>query len=208
MKLYFMPGACSLAVHIALIMTGRRFTIEVVDYETRRTLDGRDFWEINPKGYVPALEVNDGRIFTEIPVILQYLDACAPKAKLLPKDFEQRLRAFEWLHFLATEVHKSFSPLFRRNTPSSFLSVGRSHLKRRLAMVESALQDNSYLLGAEFSTVDGYLYTLCRWLPDQEIDIAQWPKLKEHFDRIDILPAVKAAHFNEALLSNESDQAS
>ena len=134
MKLYHMPGACSFTVHIALIQTGLPFEIEPVDYASRRTASGQDFWKINPKGYVPALALEDGRVYTEIPVILQYLDARAPKAGLLPKDWELRLRAFEWLHFLATEVHKSFSPLFRPDTPEVFLKVGRRHLKKRLGI--------------------------------------------------------------------------
>ena len=206
MKLYFTPGACSLAVHIALVMVGRPYEIERVDYATRRTSSGRDFWQINPKGYVPALEGEDGKVFTEIPVILQYLDARSPNAALLPADFERRMRAFEWLHFLATEVHKSFSPLFRPNTPVSFLKSGREHLNRRLSIVESALETEPYLLGAEFSVVDGYLHTICRWLPDQQMDIVRWPALKKHFDRVSTLRVVKVALSNEMSHSKDYDQ--
>lgn len=198
MKLYFMPGACSLAVHVALVLTDRPFEIESVDYATRRTSGDQDFWEINPKGYVPALELEDGRIFTEIPVILHYLDSIEPQTNLLPASFEERLQALEWLHFLATEVHKSFSPLFRRETPVSFLNAGRLHLRKRLTMVEKTLRPSCFLLGAEFSVVDAYLYTLCRWLPEQDIDIGQWPMLSENFQRVDAMGAVKKALANEA----------
>lgn len=206
MKLYYMPGACSLTVHIALVMAGRPFEIEPVDYTTRKTPTGQDFWKINPKGYVPALQLPDGRVFTEIPVILQYLDAHIPGAAILPTQFDRRLRAFEWLHFLATEVHKSFSPLFRPNTPKSFQRVGRDHLSGRLKIVEAALQTDPYLSGAEISIVDGYLYTLCRWLPDQEIDIGQWPRLKEHFDDVGALSPVRVAIANETAHSVEHGQ--
>lgn len=199
MKLYSMPGACSLAVQIALIASGRAFEFVMVDYHTRQTFDGRDFRAINPKGYVPALELADGRVLTEVPVILQYLNDQTPTAELLPSDGLERWRALEWLNFLATEIHKSFSPLFRPNTPGCFRTSGRSHLSHRLNIVETSLNTGLYLLGAAPSAADFYLYTLCRWLPDQAIDIGKWPRLKEHFRNTGALEAVQEALASEKL---------
>lgn len=199
MKLFFMPGACSLTVHVALIMTGRDFRIVQVDYTTRRSSEGQSYLDVNPKGYVPALETSDGQVFTEIPVIIQYLDNYAPEAKLLPVGEYQRLRLFEWLHFLATEIHKSFSPLYRPDTPSSFLEVGRRHLTKRIAVIEASLQNCPYLLGEECSIADVYLYTMCRWLEDQDLDHSQWPALREHYRRIEAKPAVQSALSKEGL---------
>lgn len=136
MKLYFMPGACSLAPHIALREASLPFSLIEVDYRTRRTKGGGDYNAINFKGYVPALELETGDILTEVPVILQYVDGRVPEAGLLPASGIHRLRSLEWLNFIATEIHKSFSPLFRPTTPDSFFLPGRQHLRRRLAIVE------------------------------------------------------------------------
>lgn len=190
MKLYFMPGACSLAVHIALREAALPFSLIEVDYRTRRTLRGRDFLEINSKGYVPVLVLDDGRVLTEVPVILQVVDALAPAAALLPVSGMKRFEALEWLNFIATEIHKSFSPLFRPTTPKAFLKPGRAHLSRRLDVVERHLRGHRYLTGQQVTMADFYLFVVGRWLGDQEMSIADWPKLQRHFDAISKRPAV------------------
>ena len=199
MKLYFMPGACSLAPHIALREAGLRFSLIEVDYQTRRTAGGRDYHAINPKGYVPALVLDDGQLLTEVPVILQFVDTLAPDAALMPASGMRRYQALEWLNFIATEIHKSFSPLFRPTTPSAFLKPGRAHLSRRLDVIERHLHGHRYLTGPEVSLADIYHFTVCRWLGDQNMDTADWPALQRHFDGILGRPAVRAALAAEGL---------
>ncbi|ASM75459.1 glutathione S-transferase GST-6.0 (plasmid) [Pseudosulfitobacter pseudonitzschiae] len=199
MKLYFMPGACSLAPHIALREADLPFSLVEVNYQTRLTEGDRNYLEINPKGYVPALELADGELLTELPVILQYVDALAPEAALLPQPGMGRYRALEWLNFIGTEIHKSFSPLFRPTTPEAFLKPGREHLSRRLDMAEGHLRQHRYLSGSEFSLADVYLFTVCRWLGDQDLALATWPALQRHFDDILRRPAVRDALAHEGL---------
>ncbi|GAB2187786.1 glutathione transferase GstA [Roseibium sp. LAB1] len=199
MILYYMPGACSLAPHIALREAGLRYRLVKVDYTSRRTAQGCDFHQINPKGYVPALELHDGRYLTEVPVILQYVDMISPEARLLPEAVFERLRALEWLNYIATEVHKSFSPLFRPSTPEAFLSPGRAHLSRRLRVIERHLQQHRYLMGQTFALTDAYLFTVCRWLGDQNLSIADWPALQRHSDDVGARPSVRDALEQEEL---------
>lgn len=201
MKLYYMPGACSLAPHIALREAGLSFTLVKVDYKTRRTEDGRDFRYINAKGYVPGLLLKDGWLLTEVPVILQFIDDLVPQAAA-PRNAGVRrgYRYLEWLNYIATEIHKSFSPLFRPTTPKTFLKVGRDHLSRRLAVVENHLQDNKYLLGSLFSSADAYLFTVCRWLDDQNLTPSHWPSLLRHSRDVGVRPSVRGALHSEGLL--------
>lgn len=199
MKLYFMPGACSLAPHVALREAGLQFRLIKVDYKSRRTEEGDDFRQINPKGYVPAFEMKDGQLLTEVPVILQYIDMVRPEARLLPEAALERLRALEWLNYIATEVHKSFSPLFRPKTPEVFLSPGRAHLSLRLSVIERHLQQHRFLMGPAFSLTDAYLFTVCRWLDDQKLSIADWPALQRHSDDVATRQSVRDALESEGL---------
>lgn len=199
MKLYFMPGACSLAPHIALREAGLPFSLVEVDYRTRLTKCGCDFHEINPKGYVPALVLENGKLLTEVPVLLQFVDAQAPDVGLLPTSGMQRWRALEWLNFIATELHKSFSPLFRSTTPEAFLKPGKDHLARRMTVIEHHLHEHKYLVGCDFSLADVYLFAVCRWMGDQDLSIADWPALQRHFDDIQARPAVGEALAREGL---------
>jgi glutathione S-transferase len=199
MILYFMPGACSLAPHIALREAGLQYRLVKVDYTSRRTAHGHDFRQINPKGYVPALELHDGQQLTEVPVILQYVDMVSPEARLLPESGIERLRALEWLNFTATEIHKSFSPLFRPATPEAFLSPGRAHLSLRLGVVERHLQEHRFLMGSTFSLTDVYLFTVCRWLGDQRLSIEDWPALQRHSDDVGARKSVREALEQEEL---------
>ncbi|MFV2051340.1 glutathione transferase GstA [Aliiroseovarius sp. YM-037] len=199
MKLYYMPGACSLAPHIALREADLPFGLVKVDYHSRRTEHDRDYREVNPKGYVPALVLDDGQLLTEVSVILQYVDALAPDAALLPASGMKRFRALEWLNYIGTEIHKSFSPLFRPTTPDVFLKPGREQLKRRLAVVESHLHQHDYLMGSDFSLADIYLFTVCRWLGDQELSLTDWPALLRHSGDIATRHAVREALVSEGL---------
>lgn len=198
MKLYFMPGACSLAAHIALREADLEFDLVKVDYRTRRTETGNDYSLINPKGTVPALRLDDGEVLTEVPVILQFVADASPRPGLLPASGMRRLQALEWLNYTGTEIHKSFSPLFRPTTPEVFLQPGKEHLCRRLAFVEYHLARHSYLMGKSFSLGDVYLFTVCRWFADIGISISDWPALERHFKRIRRRRAVKQALAKEA----------
>lgn len=199
MKLYFMPGACSLAPHIALCEAGLPYSLVEVDYRSRLTECGCDFRKINPKSYVPALVLENGKVLTEVPVLLQFVDAQAPDAGLLPTSGMQRWRALEWLNFIATELHKSFSPLFRPTTPEVFLKPGRDHLTRRMTVIEHHLREHQYLMGSYFSLADVYLFAVCHWMGDQDLSIADWPALQQHFDDIQARPAVGKALAREGL---------
>jgi glutathione S-transferase len=200
MILYYMPGACSLAVHIALRESGLPFELAEVGYESRQLLRGGDFRHISRKAYVPALGLDDQSLLTEVSVILHYIDALAPDADLLPAaGGTQRYRALEWLNFVATEIHKSFSPLFRPSTPQAFLKPGRDHLVRRLDILEQHLAGAPYLNGDRYCSVDAYLFTCCRWLDDQDLDITAWPMLARHFEAVGLRPAVQAALAAEGL---------
>lgn len=200
MMLFYMPGACSLAVHIALREAGLPFDLAEVTYENRRLADGSDFSVLNPKATVPALRLDDGRMLTEVPVLLQYVDALVPGARLLPASGDMsRYRALEWLNFIATEIHKSFSPLFRATTPRAFLAPGREHLARRLNIAEAHLAEHPCLVGDRYCLADAYLFTCCRWLGDQHLDITIWPSLARHCDAVGKRPAVRAALAAEGL---------
>ena len=193
MKLYFMPGACSLAPHIAMCEAALEFDLVEVDYQTRSIDCGGDYRTVNPKGTVPALLLADGEVLTEVPVILQFVADQAPDADLLPTSGLRRLRALEWLNFIATEIHKSFSSLFRPTTPDAFLRPGKAHLRSRLDFVERHLSNRSHLMGDDFSLADVYLFTICRWLRDQDISIADWPALHRHSAKIQLRPCVRKA---------------
>lgn len=200
MKLYFIPGACSLAPHIALRETGLPFSLVHVDYQTRKTACGDDYRASNPKGSVPAVILSDGQLLTEVPVILQYIADKVPDAGLLPASGMPRYRALEWLNCIGTEIHKSFSPLFRPDTPDVFLTPGRAHLARRLALVETHLNENRYLTGPSLSLADLYLFTVCRWLGDQAMNLADWPAIERHFADISARKAVRGALESEGIL--------
>jgi glutathione S-transferase len=200
MILFYMPGACSLAVHIALREAGLPFELAEVSYAERQLRCGGDFRAINSKAYVPALKLDDGSLLTEVPVILQYIDAVAPGVRLLPAAGSlSRYRALEWLNYVATEIHKSFSPLFRPSTPHDFLEPGRNHLAGRLDIVEARLAEMPYLSGARFCSADAYLFACCRWLGAQNLAIADWPALARHFSAVGNRTTVEAALAAEGL---------
>lgn len=200
MKLYFFPGACSLAVHIALREARLAFDLEEVDYATRRIRQGGDYKAVNPKGYVPGLLTSDGWLLTEVTAILDFIAERVPEASLAPTgDLKERSRYREWQSFIATEIHKSFSPLFRPTTPKAFLAPGRAHLVKRLATVESHLRCNEFIMGPAFFLLDAYLFTLCRWLKDQEMSLEDWPALERHFNSVGARPTVKSALRAEGL---------
>jgi glutathione S-transferase len=192
MKLYFSPGACSLHPHITLREAGLAFDLVRVDLRAHKLHDGSDYFAINPKGYVPALAFDDGSILTEGAVIDQYVADRKPETKLLPPaGTMERYRAQEWLNFIATEIHKSFGPLFGSDEAAK--EAPRARLGKRFDLVAKTLAAQPYLLGDTFTVADAYLYNMLRWTAHGGIDLAKWPALQAFFARVDARPAVQAA---------------
>ena len=200
MKLYFSPAACSFSPHIALREAGLDFELVKVDLKNHRVAaDGNDFTRINPKGYVPVLELDGGEVLTEGPAIVQYIADLKPETGLAPKAGTlERYHLQEWLGFINSELHKGFGPLFKPTTPEDYKAVVRENLQNRLAFVADHLTKNDFLLGAQFSVADGYLYTILNWTQWTGIDLAPWPSLVSFQARVGARPSVQAARAAEA----------
>ena len=201
MKLYYSPGACSLAPHIILRETGAQFTLEKTDTKTKTTANGSNFLDINPKGYVPVLELEDGYNLTEGTVIHQYLADRSPQAKLAPpRGTPERLKLEELLGFLTTEIHKAFSPLFAATTPDDFKPLARDKIAARFDLLEQRLSDGrAYLTGETFTIADAYFFTLANWTQFVGIDLARWPNIVAFQQRVAARPAGQAALEAEGL---------
>lgn len=200
MKLYYLPGACSLASHIALREAGLTFDAVKVGRD-KKTADGADFLSINPKGYVPALVLDDGQVLTETPALLPYIADRNPGAGLAPPAGDlQRFRLHEWLTFLNSEVHKNFSPFFNPAATEPTKELAKANLLRRLAWTNEALTGKSFLLGERFTVADAYLFVILNWCQYAGLDLAQWPALKAFHARIAGRPHVQAAMKAEGLL--------
>lgn len=200
MKLYFSPGACSLSPHIALREAGLPFELEQVNNQEKKTKSGQDYWTINGKGYVPTLELDNGQRITEGPVIVQYIADQKPGSGLAPANGTlERVRVQEWLNFVTSELHKSFSPLFRPTTPDAYKDITRQNLSKRLDWVEKQLEGKPYLTGDKFTVADGYLFVVLRWAPRVSVDLAKWPNLKAFVDRVAARPKVHEALVAEGL---------
>jgi glutathione S-transferase len=198
MKLYFTSGACSMASNIALREAGIPFEMSKVDKRTKRA-DGVEFVTINPKGYVPALRLDDGQVLTENVAVLQYIADLNPAAKLAPPaGTMERYRLQEWLSFINSEVHKAFTPLFSPEATEETKTYARNNLAKRLAYLEGALGDNKYLMGDQFTVADAYLFTVLGWGTHVGVDIG--PKLKSYVDRVRARPHVIEAMTAEGLI--------
>jgi glutathione S-transferase len=201
MKLYYAPGACSLASHIALHETGLPFEIDKLNVPTKTTSSGEDFMQINPKGYVPTIRLDDGTFLTEGAAILQYIADQNPGSGLAPKaGTMERYRLQEWLNFIATEIHKSFSPLFNKAATDDVITNARNMLTKRLGYVESQLANRLYLMGDCFTVADAYLFVVTGWSSHVSFDLGPFPRIKEYMARIAARPAVQAAMKAEGLI--------
>jgi len=200
MKLYYKAGACSLSPHIILREAGLDFSIIKVDLATKKTESGDDFLAVNPKGQIPTLELNDGSILTEGVAIVQYLADQKPDRQLLPEvGTLARYHALEWLNYIATELHKGFSPLFNPKTPEEFKALTREALAKKFAYVNDSLKGHQYLLGARFSVADAYLFTVMGWAKALNFDLSALTDLNAYLDRVAARPAVDAALVAEGL---------
>jgi glutathione S-transferase len=201
MKLYFSPGACSMSPHIALREAGLSFDLVKVDLGTKLTADGTDFMAINAKGYVPVLELDDGSVLTEGPAIVQYIADQAPASKLAPAAGTlERYRLMEWLNYITSEMHKSFSPLFNPKASAELKAMVREALAQRFDYLSTQLQGKSFLMGDTFTVADGYLFTVLGWTKPTHIDLEKWPVLSAYTKQISARPAVRAAMQAEGLV--------
>ncbi len=201
MKLYYSPGACSLASHIALHETGLPFEIDRLIKTTKMTAGGEDFMQINPKGYVPTIKLDDGSILTEGAAVLQYIADQKPESGLAPKcGTMERYRLQEWLTFISSEIHKSFSPFFNKDATEEVKTNSRNHLIKRLAYVETQLANNPYLMGDHFTVADAYMFVVVNWSNHVGFDLGPFPKIQEYLARIAVRPAVQAAMKAEGLI--------
>jgi glutathione S-transferase len=201
MKLYYAPGTCSLASHIVLHETGLPFEIDKLIPATKTTASGEDFMQINPKGYVPALKLNDGNVLTEGATILQYIADQKPESGLAPKaGTMERYRLQEWLTFISTEIHKSFSPMFNKAATDEVKNYARNMLTRRLGYAETQLASKPYLMGESYTVADAYLFVVASWSSHVGYDLGPFPHIREYLARIATRPAVQAALKAEGLI--------
>jgi glutathione S-transferase len=200
MKLYYSPGACSLSAHIALCEAGLTFELEQVDLKTHRTADGKDFYAINPKGYVPVLQLADGQVLTEGTAIVQFIADQSPGRNLAPAagSFD-RVRLQEWLNFISTEMHRGFSPLWNPKLPEATRAAAIEKLERWFGWLDGQLAEREYLMGKQFTVADGYLFTILNWSYFLKMSLDRWPALQQFVQRVKARPAVAAALAAEGL---------
>jgi glutathione S-transferase len=201
MKLYYSPGACSLSPHIVLLEAGLPATLEKTDLKTKKTASGADYLSINSKGSVPALGLDDGRVLTEGPAIVQYLADLSPNSRLAPPagTFE-RYRLMEILNFITSELHKGFGPLFHPETPADTRRSVIEALEKRFDWLSRDLDGKKFLMGDTFTVADAYLFTVLRWTKYTGIDLGKWPVLAAYQARVGERPKVQAALESEGLV--------
>ncbi len=193
MKLYYSPGACSQNPHILLREAGLKFDLVKVDLSTHKTEKGADYYGINPKGYVPALELDNGELLTENPAIAQYIADQKPDKKLAPANGTlERYRLQEWLGFIGTEIHKPLSALFNPAASEAEKKAVNERVGKRLEFVTKKLEGKQYLMGEQFTAADSYLFVMLQWCQYLKVDTSRFPALKPYHERIAARPAVKA----------------
>ncbi len=202
MKLYYMPGACSLASHIALREIGADFSLEKVDVKEQKTESGEDFTAVNPNGYVPALRFDDDDILTEGVAVLQFLGEQNPDAKLLPASgTRERARVNQHLSFIGSELHKAYSPFFANKLEGEARTIAEAKVAKRMGHLETLLADGrNYLTGDQFTIADAYLFVVANWSSLVNIDLDQWPNIASFVKRVAARPTAQAAMKAEGLL--------
>jgi len=201
LKLYYAPGACSLASHIALEESGLPYTAVPIDGKTHTLQDGTDFYTINPLGYIPVLQLEDGSTLREGPVIVQYIADQAPHKSLAPANGTlARYRLQEWLTFISTELHKNFGPLFNPFTPDDYKTIAKKTVMARLKWLNGDIAGRDYLMGEHFTVADAYLFTVASWAAPCGLDLSALTHLNALRERVAQRPAVRAAMKAEGLL--------
>jgi glutathione S-transferase len=202
MKLYYSPGACSLSPHIVLREAGLAFELVLASTKTKKLADGSDYLQINPKGQVPLLELDNGERLSEGPAIVQYIADQVPDTGLAPAAGTMgRYRVIEWLNFITSELHKGFSPLFSPATPDDYKSIARANLQTKLTYVNERLEGKSFLTGEQFTVADAYLFVVSGWGQYVGVDISGLSQLEAFRARVAARPAVQAALRAEGLIS-------
>jgi glutathione S-transferase len=194
MKLFYSTGTCALSPHIVLLEAGLPFTIEKTDPKTKKTETGLDYYTINSKGAVPALQLDDGRVLTEGAAIVQYLADQKPESGLAPRagTFE-RYQLMEILNYITSEVHKAISPLFNPKISADWRASGVANLGKKFDWLSGHLGSKSFLMGTTFTVADAYLYTVLRWSESVGIDLGKWPVLTAYRSHIAQRPTVQEA---------------
>ena len=201
MKLYYSPGACSLAPHIVAREAGLSPDLEKVDLANRTTASGGSFLEVNPKGYVPALQVQDGTVMTEVSALIQYLADQAPQAGLIPAvGTPERYKVLEWIGFISTEIHKGFGPLWNPTTPDAVKQATKEKLFQRFTYLDQQLDGRSYLTGERFTVADAYLFVVVNWTNFHGLSLGDYPNLAAFMERVAARPKVQEALQAEGLL--------
>jgi glutathione S-transferase len=201
MKLYYSPGACSLSPHIALLEAGLPYDLVKVDVRAKKLENGDDYYQINPKGQVPALGLDNGEIMTEGPVIVQMIADQAAAKNLAPaRDSTERYKLQEWLNFTTTELHKNFSPLFNPAIPDEVKAFFRDRIMGKFKYADEKLAGRDYLMGKQFTVADGYLYTMLRWADGNKMDLSTLKNLMAFKDRVGARPKVQEALPKEGLM--------
>ncbi|MDQ8023620.1 MAG: glutathione transferase GstA [Moraxellaceae bacterium] len=201
MKLYYAPGVCSLSPHIVLREAGLDFELVKADIRAHKLEDGSDFNAVNPKGYVPVLELDNGERLTEGPTIVQYIADQAPASQLVPPPGTMaRYHQQEWLGFINSELHKVFGPLWKPTTPEEYKEISRNQLATRFDWLVTQLEGKQYLTGDGFTAADAYLFTILSWTRPLKIDMARWPVLTDYMARVAARPKVQEALRAEGLL--------
>lgn len=201
MKLYISPGACSLSPHIVAHEAGIAVDVEKVNLAEHKTETGQDYMTVNPKGYVPALRLDDGSILTEGPAIVQYLADQKPGSGLIPAAGSiDRYRVQEWLNFIGTELHKNFGPLFNKATPDAVKEMAKANITKRLAYLNDQLANKQYLMGANFTVADAYAFTIINWTNFVGIDLKPYPNVAAYMGRVASRPKVQETLKAEGLV--------
>ena len=201
MKLYYSPGACSMAPHIVAREAGHKIDLEKVDIPAKKTAGGEDFWTINPKGYVPALKMDNGQVLTEVGVIIQYLADQKPESGLTAKmGTMERYRQMEAVNFAATEIHKQLGALFNPKMTPEMKEVQLGTVERRFNALEKLLAGKQYITGDKYTVADAYLFTVLNWTKGLKIDLDKWPNIKSFVARVAGRPAVQETMKTEGLI--------
>jgi glutathione S-transferase len=201
MKLYYAAGACSLSPHIVALEAGIPVELEKVDTKAKRTANGEDYWQINPKGYVPALKLDSGELLTEGPAIVQYLADLKPESGLAPANgTAARYRLQEVLGYINSELHKTYSPLFKPDTPDAVREERKEYLHKRYALLDQHLAKHDWLVGDAFTAADAYLFTVTNWAQHVNFDLSGLPAILAFQQRVAARPNVQAALKAEGLL--------